>query len=123
MYAIVGHALLHEHDPAHWGDLGSSILSLFQVVTLDDWVAVMHTAAELKPLAWIYFVRFTIVATFVGVNLFVAIVVNHLGEINQERLRPLEQPLTADMLLSELRAIRSELRATQRSLQRLAEQL
>ncbi len=75
MYAIVGHSLFHEHDPARWGTLGVSILSLFQVVTLDDWTAILDTATELEPMAWIYFVSFVVVATFVGINLFVAVVV------------------------------------------------
>ncbi len=79
MYAIAGHSFFQEHDPARWGTLGVSILSLFQVVTLDDWTAIMHTATELEPLAWIYFVSFVIVATFVGINLFVAIVVKKHG--------------------------------------------
>ena len=130
MYAVVGHTLFHEHDPARWGNLGLSILSLFQVITLDDWSVILHTAMELETLAWVYFVSFVVTATFVGVNLFVAIVVENMGEINKERLRRREQPPTGDSLLGELRATQnelgttqSELRATQQSLQRLEEQL
>ena len=130
MYAIVGHSYFHEHDPVRCGTLGVSILSLFQVLTLDDWIGILHTAMELEPLAWVYFVSFVIVPTFAGVNLFVAIVVKTLDEIDQERLRGMEQPPTGDPLLSELRATQNELgttqsefRATQQSLQRLEEQL
>ncbi len=130
MYAVVGHNLFHEHDPARWGNLGLSILSLFQMVTLDDWISILHTAMELEPLAWVYFVSFVVIATFVGVNLFVAIVVRNMDEINEERLRRSEQPPTGDSLLNELRATQdelgatqSELRATQQTLQRLEEQL
>ena len=116
MYAIVGHSFFQEHDPARWGTLGVSIQSLFQVVTLDDWIAIMHTAMELEPLAWIYFVSFVVVATFVGVNMFVAIVVKNLDEINEERLRRQGRSFTGESILSELRA-------TQQSLQRMEEQL
>ena len=112
MYAIVGHSYFHEHDPVRWGTLGVSILSLFQVLTLDDWIGILHTAMELEPLAWVYFVSFVIVATFGGVNLFVAIVVKNLDGINQERLRRMEQPPTGDSLLSELRATQNELGTT-----------
>ena len=130
MYAIVGQTLFNEHDPARWGNLGLSILSLFQVITLDGWSEILHTAMELQPLAWVYFVSFVVTATFVGANMFVAIVVENMGEVNQERLGRREQPPTGDSLLSELRATQnelgttqSELRATQQSLQRLEEQL
>ena len=36
-YAFAGYQNFGEHDPAHWGNLGVSVLSLFQIVTLDDW--------------------------------------------------------------------------------------
>ena len=130
MYAVVGHSLFHEHDPARWGTLGLSILSLFQLVTLDDWVGVLRTAMELEPLAWIYFLSFIVVATFVGINLFVAIVVHNMDEVNEERLRRQGQSPTGESFLSELRATQSELgatqvelRVTQQALQRLEEQL
>ena len=74
-YAVFGQTLYNEHDPARWGTLGLSVLSLFQVITMDDWIGIMRTDMDREPLAWIYFVSFVVVATFVGVNLFVAIVV------------------------------------------------
>ena len=130
IYAVVGHSLFHEHDPARWGTLGLSILSLFQLVTMDDWVGVLRTAMELEPLAWIYFLSFIVVATFVGINLFVAIVVHNMDEVKEERLRRLGQSPTGESFLSELRATQSELgatqvelRVTQQALQRLEEQL
>lgn len=116
VYAIVGHQLFGQHDPEHWGHLGLSVLSLFRIVTLEDWTDIMYTAMEYHPLAWIYFVSFVILGTFVVINLFIAVVINNLDEAKQERLRKLEQPPTADSLLSELRA-------TQQSLRRLEDQL
>ena len=128
MYGIVGHSLFNEHDPERWGNLGLSILSLFQVITMDDWIGITRTAMELESLAWIYFVSFMVVATFVGLNLFVAIVVRNMDEIERERRRG--QPPAYDSLLTELRvtqgelgATQSELRATQQPLQRLEEKL
>ena len=46
LYALSGHNLLREHDPEHWGTLGKSVLSLFQVVTLDGWSEIMQTAPQ-----------------------------------------------------------------------------
>ena len=116
VYAIIGHQLFGQHDPEHWGHLGLSVLSLFRIVTLEDWTDIMYTAMEYHPLAWIYFVSFVILGTFVVINLFIAVVINNLDEAKQERLRKLEQPPTADSLLSELRT-------TQQSLRRLEDQL
>ena len=116
IYAIIGYQLFHEHDPEHWRNLGISLLSLFRVVTLEDWTDIMYKAMELHPLTWMYFVSFVVFGTFVVINLFIAVVINNLDEAKQERLRKLQQAPTADSLLSELRA-------TQQSLRRLEEQL
>ena len=116
IYAIIGYQLFHEHDPAHWRNLGISVLSLFQVVTLEGWVEIMDKAMELHPLAWIYFVSFVVLGTFVVVNLFIAVVINNLDEAKQERIRSLDQPESREEILRELRS-------TQRALRRLEEQL
>ncbi len=116
IYAIIGYQLFHEHDPEHWRNLGISLLSLFRVVTLEDWTDIMYKAMEYHPLAWIYFLSFVIFGTFVVINLFIAVVINNLDEAKQERVRELEQPPTAENLLRELRT-------TQQSLRRLEEQL
>ena len=116
VYAIIGYQLFHEHDPEHWRNLGIALLSLFRVVTLEDWTDIMYKAMEYHPLTWIYFVSFVVFGTFVVINLFIAVVINNLDEAKQERLHQLEQAPTADSLLSELRA-------TQQSLRRLEEQL
>ena len=116
IYAIIGFQLFHEHDPEHWRNLGISLLSLFRVVTLEDWTDIMYKAMEYHPLAWIYFLTFVIFGTFVVINLFIAVVINNLDEAKQERLSKLEEPPTTENLLKELRV-------TQQSLRRLEEQL
>ena len=91
-YALVGFNHFGEHDPEHWGSLGVSVLSLFQIVTLDDWGNIMRTTIELEPLAWVYFVSFVISSAFIVTNLFIAVVIKNLDEARQERLRTLETP-------------------------------
>ena len=117
IYAIIGYQLFHEHDPEHWRNLGISLLSLFRVVTLEDWTDIMYKAMELHPLAWMYFVSFVVLGTFVVINLFIAVVINNLDEAKQERLRKLEQAPTADSLLAELRATQQSLRRLERQLE------
>ena len=116
VYAIIGYQLFHEHDPEHWRNLGIALLSLFRILTLEDWTDIMYKAMEFHPLTWMYFLSFVVFGTFVVINLFIAVVINNLDEAKQERLRQLEQAPTSDSLLAELRA-------TQQSLRRLEEQL
>ena len=116
IYAIMGYYFFHEHDPEHWRSLGISVLTLFNIITLEGWVEVMYTAMELHSLAWIYFVSFVVMGTFVVINLFIAIIINNLDEAKKERLRDLEGPVSREELLREIRA-------TQSALQRLEQRM
>ena len=116
VYAIMGYHLFHEADPENWRNLGISLLTLFNVITLEGWTVVMATAMETHPLAWVYFVSFVIIGTFVVINLLIAIIINNLDEAKLERLRDLEHPVSREELLREIRA-------TQDALQRLEARL
>ena len=35
IYAIIGFQLFHEHDPEHWRNIGISVLTLFEIITLE----------------------------------------------------------------------------------------
>ena len=117
IYAIVGYQLFHEHDPTHWRSLGISTLTLFNIITLEGWTVVMDNAMQLHSWAWIYFVSYVVVGTFVVINLFVAIIINNLDEAKAERLRELEPPVSREELLSELRSTRDALRRLERRLE------
>ena len=116
IYAIMGYHLFHEHDPDNWRTLGISLLTLFNIITLEGWTVVMFTAMQQHPWAWVYFVSFVVVGTFVVINLFIAIIINNLDEAKLERLREMETPVSREELLRELRV-------TQAALQRLEERL
>lgn len=109
IYAIMGYHFFHAHDPENWGSLGLSLLTLFNIITLEGWIEVMAVAMELNGYAWIYFVSFVVVGTFVVINLLIAIIINNLDEAKLERLRDLEVPVTADELLREIRTTRESL--------------
>ena len=116
IYAVAGNHLFRDIDPTHWRSLGMSFITLFRIVTLEDWTDVMYTAMEHHSWAWVYFVSFVVVGTFVIVNLFIAVVLNNLEEAKAERLSELATPPSRDELLRELRA-------TQDSLLRLEQRL
>ena len=86
------------------------MLTLFNMLTLDDWARVMYKAMEVQPMAWIYFVSYVVIGTFVVINLFIAIIVNNLDEAKLDRLRDLQRPVSRDELLEELRATQEALR-------------
>ena len=110
IYAIVGYHLFSEADPTHWRTLGRSVLTLFEIITLEGWTEVMRAAMEHQPLAWLYFVSFVVGGTFVVANLFIAVVINNLDNAKAEQLRTLQAPVSQEELLRELRTTQETLR-------------
>ena len=118
VYGVAGYHLFHEVDPTHWRTLGIALLSLFRIVTLEDWTDIMYAALEHHWWAWTYFVSFVIIGTFVVINLFIAVVINSLDEARQDRLRELQAPPTHDELLRELARTRATLTRLEQRLER-----
>ena len=92
--------------------LSVSVLTLFEIVTLDGWGEVMRPLIKVEPLAWLYFVSFVIFSAYIVTNLFIAVVIRNLDEARQEGPQPLETPASREEILRELRS-------TQQALHRL----
>ena len=118
VYGVAGYHLFRDVDPTHWRTLGISLLSLFRIVTLEDWTDIMYAALDHHWWAWTYFVSFVVVGTFVFINLFIAVVINSLDEAKQDRLRELAAPPTHAELLAELSRTRDALARLQDRLER-----
>ena len=120
VYGVAGYHLFHDVDPTHWRNLGISLLSLFRVVTLEDWTDIMYAAMAVKPWAWVYFVSFVVIGTFVVINLFIAVVLNNLDEAKAERLKELATPPTPEDILQELQETQAALVRIQSHLEALS---
>ena len=76
----MGAILFSEDDSSRWGDLGISLITLFQVLTLSSWENVMLPMQGIYWWAWIYFFSFIAICSITILNLVIAIlvdVVNH----------------------------------------------
>jgi voltage-gated sodium channel len=103
IYAVSGVHLFRGVDPDRWGTLGASLLTLFQILTLDSWMVVMVEAQKASPYAWMYFVSFIVFAVFVVVNLFIAVVINNLDAAKEAHKRATEAQKPHRTLIRELR--------------------
>jgi voltage-gated sodium channel len=83
IYAILGFNFFRESDPEHFGSLGAALLSLFQIVTLENWVDIQDVSMRVMGWTWLYHVTFIVLAVFIVVNLFIAIVINNLEATKQ----------------------------------------
>lgn len=105
VYAVIGVMLFSGNDPIHFGNLWSSFLSLFRIVTLEDWTDVMYlqmygsdvyqgynqalTGLEFTPKAMpligaLYFVSFVTIGTMIMLNLVIGVIINGMDEAQKE---------------------------------------
>ncbi|MFZ9256342.1 MAG: ion transporter, partial [Burkholderiaceae bacterium] len=104
VFAVIATNMFGERFPDLFGDLGTTMFTLFQVMTLESWSeGVARPVMEIFPQAWVFFVIFIFIATFVIINLFIAVIVDSL---NSSKL-PTKPP--EDPVMLELRALRAEL--------------
>lgn len=106
--SVIATKLFATAAPDHFGDLFSSMFTLFQVMTLEGWPDVASQVLAVYPLAWIFFVVYILIATLTMLNLFVAIIVDAM---ESEALSHTATRESQDDILLELRAIRTELSA------------
>jgi voltage-gated sodium channel len=98
LYAMVGWLLYDEHDPERFGNVGRSLLTLFQVLTLEGWNEVLAKEMEYSSWSWVYFVSFVLIGTFVVLNVVIAIIVNSMDEVRAMELERERTELVAAAL-------------------------
>lgn len=113
--------LFKDAFPAFFGDLGASIYSLFQIMTLESWsMGIVRPVMEQYPYAWLFFVPFVIVTSILVLNLVVAIVVDSMqsakemmAEEGRAQREAAGEPAeaTLESLQTELRALRADVHA------------
>lgn len=112
IYAIIGNFYFHELPSGLWKDFLVSMLTLFRVLTFEDWTDVMYEAMEVYPWAWVYFVSFVIIAAFVFFNLFVAVIIGEMQKLQDADLAEEihEDSRKLDVLLEEMQSLRAEVK-------------
>lgn len=110
VYAVTGTMLFGKNDPIHFGDLQLSMLSLFRVVTLEDWTDLMYIQMygalgygyegqehlvlqnHAQPIvSVVFFVSFVLIGTMVMLNLFIGVIMNGMQEAQDEAEAALER--------------------------------
>lgn len=106
VYAVSATAIFSDNDPYHFGSLERSMLSLFRVVTLEDWTDIMYiqmygsdeyavTGGEIfeeprvpaaRPVfSALFFVSFVLLGTMIVLNLFIGVIMNSMEEVRSEQ--------------------------------------
>jgi voltage-gated sodium channel len=92
VYGMLGWTLFGDELPDHWGNIGRAMLTLFVMLTLENFPVYMDEGMEVYPWSWVYFVSFILVAAFIVLNVLIGIVLNSMEEAREaERRRALRQ--------------------------------
>ena len=83
IYAAVGTTFFAGINPDLWGDIAVSLLTLFRVMTFEDWTDVMYETMTVYTLSWIYYLTFIFFTAFAFLNMVIGIVVNVLEQERQ----------------------------------------
>jgi voltage-gated sodium channel len=110
IFAVIGTVLFKEASAEYFGTLHHSLLTLFQMVTLESWASgVMRPVMENSPWAWPYFVAFILIGTFIILNLFVGVIVNNFEKVEAEE-NGMEEDNSFEELKREMNSLRGEIR-------------
>ena len=147
MYAVAGVFLFAENDPVHFGTLQEALLTLFRIVTLEDWTNVLYTQLYgcdvygygfredlcTSPktstiVAPIYFVTFVLFGTMIVLNLFIGVIISGMDEATAETQREeimsrMGGPISLQRELTQLGESLNEVQTQLHRVQQWAEQM
>jgi voltage-gated sodium channel len=115
VFGVMATKLFGDDKPEHFGTLGDSLFTLFTIMTLEGWVEVVKGVMEKQAWAWLFFIIFIVMTTFMVLNLFIGVVVNAM---QAEAVKHVEEERAAEReiiqeeaapILTEVKHLRSEL--------------
>ena len=129
VYAMVGWMLFGDEDPDSWGNVGQAVLTMFVLLTLENFPDKLERGMDIEPASWIFFVSFALLAAFILLNVLIGVVLNSMEEARsieldreREALRELraepggEEPLRDTALERRVVALKVALEELEREL-------
>jgi len=108
--AVMATKLYGASAPERFGSLPTSLFTLFQAMTGDDWGNIAREVMTRHPSAWVFFTVFILLCTFVVLNLFMAVVVSAMDEESATERAEMEDlsATSTQRILDELGRLRRE---------------
>ena len=128
VFAIIATNLFSATFPQWFGTLGESMYTLFQIMTLESWsMGIARPVLEVHPGAWVFFVVYILIVTFIMVNLFIGLVVDAIFTIKDNDRKPdeLDKPETVKELIyqHEIKVLKDELSEMRNLLQKIEQKI
>ena len=122
IYAAIGSTFFATINPQLWGDIAISMLTLFRVMTFEDWTDVMYETQEHFMFSWVFYLTFIFFTAFAFLNMVIGIVVNVLEEERQKQIKSSTEEYHQQEI-DQLSALQSELAEVKQMLKTLNTQI
>ena len=112
VFDVAGVYLYGAEYPEYFGSLPIGAFTLFQVVTLEGWPDIARDIMGVHPSAWLFFVPYVMVSSFIFVNVVVGIIIGTIEESTQaERINMDES--AEKQLRTELAELREQIKTVE----------
>lgn len=123
IFAVIATDLYGDAFPEYFGTMGESFFTLFQIMTLESWSSgIARPMMEKMPYSYIFFVPFILLATYTTLNVFIAVVVNTMNEVNRKAFKEEEEKLHL-LLKEEHEEVMYYVKSMSRKLERLEDRI
>ncbi|HAE90811.1 MAG TPA: ion transporter [Idiomarina sp.] len=112
IYAALGSYLFKDINPFLWENIARSMLTLFRVMTFEDWTDIQYETMEVYPWSWLFYMTFIFLTAFAFLNMVIGIVVNVMDKESRRELQACEQELEQSreqQLNEQIAGLRSEI--------------
>jgi len=113
IYGAIGNFLFRDINPELWGNITLCMLTLFRIMTLEDWTDILYETMEVSPYSWVFFLSFIFLTTFVFLNMVIGIIVSVMEEERMKRneVSLLDQQKDMAHLITVISALKTEVAA------------
>jgi voltage-gated sodium channel len=84
VYGMIGGILFADGDPDHFGDIGTSMLTMFVLLTLENLPDYIERGQAVSDWTVPFYISYVLIASFLVFNLFIGIVINSMEDARQE---------------------------------------
>jgi voltage-gated sodium channel len=84
VYGMIGWSLFGEELPEAWGTIGQAMLTLFILLTLENFPTYLSEAETVSPYAPAFFISYVLLAAFIVFNLLIGIVIASMEKARQQ---------------------------------------
>ncbi len=108
IFAAVGSTLFAPINPTLWGDISVSLLTLFRIMTFEDWTDVMYETMAVYGWSWAYYITFIFLTAFAFLNMVIGVIVGVIDE-ESAKARAEDGGVTLEDIAARLERIEAQL--------------